>query len=458
MDSPTTQAPAQSRNDTRAGTRALWAIGLGTSVVPLDTAVNIAFPSITGGFGRPVGDIQWVIVAHVLTYASLTLAFGRIGDIFGHARVFRLGIAWSAVALLLCGLAPSFPALLACRFLQGVGAALVLSCGIALVTGLHDESRRSRMVGAYSLILGVGGTLGPWVGGMLVEQFGWPAVFWFRVPIAIAALALLRGLPAPARAPTREGFDLAGAALLVLTLLLMLLTINRIRELAAVPLGLAAIGALIAFVRQERRVAAPVIDLGVFRLPGFAALNLAHVFTQLAGFTVWLLVPYYLARATTLGPGLGGLVLASASAGAIVAAPLGGRLVGRVSAERLVLLGAALVGVGLALIALWDQDTPALQLLLGLAIDGLGIGLFQMAYTDICAATLPPTSRGVAGSLAMVTRTVGAVGAAAGIMLTFETFEADAGFFAAYRSTFLVSALLAFAMTVLLALRRTRRS
>jgi MFS family permease len=443
---------------TRAPARALWAIGLGTSVVPLDTAVNIAFPSITGGFGRSVGDIQWVVVAHVLTYASLTLAFGRIADIVGHARVFRVGIAWSAVALLLCALAPSFPLLLAARFLQGVGAALVLSCGVALVTGLHDETRRSRMVGAYSLMLGVGGTLGPWVGGVLVELSGWPAVFWFRVPIAIGALALLRGLPMPARAPAREPFDLGGAALLALTLLLMLLTINRVRDLVALPLGLGALGALAVFVRHERRVAAPVIDLGVFRLPGFAALNLAHVFTQLAGFTVWLLVPYYLARATTLGPGLGGLVLATAAAGAIVAAPLGGRLIGRVSAERLVLVGAALVGIGLALIALWDADTPTLQLLLGLAIDGLGLGLFQMAYTDICAATLPLASRGVAGSLAMVTRTVGAVAAAAGIMLIFETLESGAGFFGAYRCTFLIAAAIAFAMTALLGLGRPRRA
>src|SRR5262249_14428100 len=127
--------------------------------------------------------------------------------------------------------------------------------------------------------------------------------------------------------------------------------------------------------------------------------------------------------------------------------------VGRIPARTLVLIGAALVGIGLALIALWDEHTSVLQLLLGLAIDGFGIGLFQMAYTDICAATLPPTSRGVAGSLAMVTRTIGAMAAAAGVMLVFQTLEPELGFFAAYRQTFAISALLAFAMTALLALR-----
>jgi len=369
--------------------------------VPFDSSVNFAFPFITRAFGLPIPAIQWVVIAYTLTYAALMLVFGRVGDMLGYRRVFLAGSLWSAVAFVLCALAPSYGALLAARVLQGVGAALVLSCGIALVTGLHDESRRSRMVGAYSLILGIGGTLGPWVGGMLVAQFDWPAVFWFRVPIALAALVLLRGLPGPARAPTRERFDLAGAALLVLTLLLMLLTINRIRELAALPLGLAAIAALIAFVRQERRVAAPVIDLGVFRLPGFAALNLAHVVTQLAGFTVWLLVPFYLVRATTLGPGLGGLVLATASAGAIVAAPLGGRLIGRVSAERLVLLGAALVGVGLALIALWDQDTPALQLLLGRSLCGIE-SLRRRADRPHADLDLNPQTLGVGADLLQI--------------------------------------------------------
>jgi MFS family permease len=368
--------------------------------------------------------------------------------------VFRIGIAWSGVALLLCALAPTYPILLACRFLQGVGAALVLSCGVALVTGLHDETRRSRMVGAYSLMLGIGGTLGPWVGGILIELWGWPAVFWFRVPIAIVALVLLRGLPVPPRVGAREPFDLPGAALLVLTLLLMLLTINRIRELVALPLGVAALVALAGFVWRERRAVAPVIDLGMFRLPGFAALNLAHVLTQLACFAIWLLTPYYLARATTLGPAIGGLVLATAAVGAVVAAPIGGRLIGRVSAERLVLVGAALVGVGLALIGLWDRGTPTPQLVVGLTVAGLGIGLFQMAYTDIVAASLPRTSRGVAGSLAMVTRTIGAVGAAGGLTLVFEVLEADEGFFAAYQHTFLIAALIALTMTGLLALRR----
>src|ERR1700736_226466 len=158
--------------------------GLGTSVVPLDTAVNIAFPAITGSFGLPIQMIQWVVICYVLTYASLMLAFGRVGDIFSHGRVFRIGLLWSSAAYLLCALAPSYAWLLFCRFLQGIGAALIVSCAPALVTGLFPEDKRSRAIGVFTVMYAIGSAAGPLLGGVLVQLWGWQAVFWFRAPIA----------------------------------------------------------------------------------------------------------------------------------------------------------------------------------------------------------------------------------------------------------------------------------
>ena len=182
-------------------------LGLGMSVVPLDTAVNIAFPDITGSFGLPISMIQWVVICYVLTYAALMLAFGRVGDIAGHARVFRAGLAWSVVAFLLCAASPSFGWLLFFRFLQGIGAGLVISCAPALVTGLYPEERRSHAVGIFTLIFALGSALGPLIGGAMVARWGWPAVFWFRAPIALTSLLFAarpagRPAPAPASAST----------------------------------------------------------------------------------------------------------------------------------------------------------------------------------------------------------------------------------------------------------------
>jgi MFS family permease len=427
-------------------------IGLGTAVVPLDTAVNIAFPAITRGFSLATADIQWVVICYVLTYTALTLALGRIGDIYGHARVFRAGLAWSTVALALCALAPSFPVLLVCRFLQGIGAALILSCGAALATSAYGEARRSRALGLYTMMFAAGLTLGPFFGGALVERWDWPAVFAFRVPIAAAALLLSRGLPA-LKPAMREPFDLAGAILLAAALGAMLLAFNRSGELTAVPLGLAALAAFAWFFRHEARCKNPIIDPSVFRLPGFAALNLANVFINLAGFSVWLLVPFYLAR-TDLPLAVSGAILATGSVGMAVAAPIAGRLVGRIAAARLALAAAVLVGLGLALIATWERGTPAAWLIATLTLQGLGLGVFQLAYTDIITATISPQNRGVAGGLAMVTRTVGTVSAAALVMLLFGQFEAGGGFFAGFRQTFALAAALPLVMAALLALRR----
>jgi EmrB/QacA subfamily drug resistance transporter len=434
--------------------RQVAAIGLGTAVAPLDTAVNIAFPAITRAFDLAIGDIQWVVICYVLTYVSLMLAFGRIGDMLGHAAIFRVGLAWSAVAYLLCALAPSFPALLVCRVLQGIGAALVLSCGVALATSLYAEDRRPRVLGAYATMFAVGATLGPFLGGALVQAWDWPAVFWFRAPVAAVALALLYDLPPRSRPAALERFDLPGAFLLVLTLVAMLLALSRVREPAvALPLALLALAAFAGFVRQEMRVEKPILDLGVFALPGFAALNLANALTNLGGFAVWLLVPFYLARATDLSVLASGAVLAVASLGAIVASPIAGRLIGRIAPELLALAGAAMVGAGLALVAASGREAGLVLLVPALFVQGLGLGLFQVAYTDIVTGSMPLRSRGVAGSLSLATRTIGNVGAAGLVMALFQALEPEQDFFAAFRLTFAFAALLPFAMAALLALR-----
>jgi MFS family permease len=128
----------------RSAGAGLLVVGLGTLAAPLDTSVNIAFPSITSAFALEVQDIRWVVIAYVLTYSSLMLVFGKLGDLWGYARIFRLGLLVSAVGFVGCGLAPTYGLLLIGRMLQGVGIALVLSCGPALATSLYGESERVR--------------------------------------------------------------------------------------------------------------------------------------------------------------------------------------------------------------------------------------------------------------------------------------------------------------------------
>jgi MFS family permease len=400
-------------------------VALGTLVVPFDSSVNFAFPFITRAFSLPIPAIQWVVIAYTLTYAALMLVFGRVGDVLGYRRVFLTGSLWSTVAFVLCASAHSYSALLAARVLQGVGAALVLSCGPALATSLHSESSRTRVLGIYTMVIGLGGALGPMIAGALVPLIDWPAVFWFRAPLALAAFLLGWRLPLDTRPAHREQFDAVGGALLVLAISAMLLAFNRLREDPTLSASAAAVCVLatVWFVVQERRIRRPIIDLRLFRDFDFSLLNVGHAALNLAGFSVLLLVPFYLSRFGGLTAYATGLLLACSPAGTAVAAPVAARLAGRIAPRRLALVGAAAMAIGQVLIGTASATPDMARLGSAMALQGAGLGLFQVAYFDIVTASIPRADRGVAGSLVMMTRTLGTVTGATVLMLLFQTWQ-----------------------------------
>ena len=325
----------------------LLIVGLGTLVVPLDSAVNIDFSAIVARFGLPIPMIQWIVIAYVLTQTSLMLTFGRMGDMFGYRRIFLFGTAISTVAFIACALAPTYAALLAGRVAQGVGAGLILSCGPALATSLFPETMRTQVLARYMMMFGIGGALGPSVFGLLVERFGWAAVFSFRAPIAAAAFALAWTLPRPVRGE-REPFDAGGGALLALALSFMLLALNRLRppgpETAA--LTVLAVAGFVLFYRQERRAAKPIIDFSPFRDTDFTAINISNVLINLSAFAIMLLAPFYLSRIPGLSLAAAGLILAASPLGIIVAAPIAGRLARTHQPRLIALVGTVLSAVG----------------------------------------------------------------------------------------------------------------
>jgi EmrB/QacA subfamily drug resistance transporter len=413
----------------RAVWRSVLVVGLGTLVVPLDSAVNVAFPHITAAFGLDIPQIQWLVIFYTVTYASLMLVFGRIGDIFGHRLVFILGSGIGCLAFAACGTASSYGWLLAARVAQGVGAALSLSCGPALITAAAPESMRARMLGLYTMMFALGAALGPLVAGALIARWGWSAVYWFRMPIAGTACVLAFGLPAPPRAPPREAsrdpFDAPGALLLVVFIVVLVLVLDRLRHLpdgvAVLLLAvLATAAAAFAFIRRELAVAKPIIDVRVFRDPRFALVNVANLLVNLSMFSVLLLLPFYLARVASLAVPAAGLLLAAQPLGTMIAAPLAGRLAARVAPQRMILCGSLLASAGLGWIGFVGR-TPQIPLLAAsMFANGVGVGLFQVAYFDIVTATLPRGDRGVAGSLAMVTRMLGVIAGATLLILAFQ--------------------------------------
>ena len=436
-------------------------IGLGTLVVPLDSMVNVAFPDIVRDFGLEIPMIQWVVISYVLTHASLMLVFGRLGDMLGHRRIFLIGAAVSLLAFIGCTLAPAYGWLLAARVAQGMGAALLLSCGPALATFLFPESERARALGLYTMIFGLGGALGPPLAGLLVEQWGWRAVYAVRVPLCLVAFAFAMRLPVAPASGQRERFDAVGATLLALTITATLLAVNQLRDWAGqgfliLAMAGVAVAAGAGFVRRELRVERPIIDVRLFGDAGFAVINLGNVLVNLSAFAVMLLAPFYLVQVVGLSVTMLGLVLACSAVGMMVSAPLAGRLAARIPARRLLVAGTAMVAASLALVS---QTAGLAVMLPALVLQGVGLGLYQVAYTEIVTRTLPRRARGVAGSLAMMTRTLGTVTGAAVLMLAFTWVRgmADAAglggneaLAAGFRAAFMLAAAITAATTMLL--------
>ena len=378
----------------------LLVVGTGSLITPLDSSVNIAFPYIVEDFGQPMAMIQWVVICYVLTYASLMLVFGKLGDLFGHRRIFAIGLCVSIGGLLLVAVSPSFGGLLFFRFLQGLGSGLVTSVGPALIIALYPEEQRGRAVGAFTLIYALGSMLGPSLGGWLIEQFDWRAVFWFRAPIALFSLALLSTLPTPPKRLERPSFDIAGAVTLILAMSSFLLALNQLQRLeqqGVLPvLGFALVFAVsvAGFIHSEAQAEEPILNLGVFRNLDFAIINLTSCLVYLVTFSVMLLIPFLLPRLPGLSIPMAGLVLATGFVGASIAAPIGGRLIGPLRANWICFTGVAMTGLGILAIGRVARAEDLPWMLGALLVQGIGAGLFQVSYMFIVTGTLPDHRRG----------------------------------------------------------------
>jgi MFS family permease len=355
---------------------ALAVVGLGASIAPLDFAVNVAFPAISQAFALPPQDIRWVALCYVMTYGSLMLGCGALGDRWGHLRIFRWGLWLSLLSLVLCALSATYAWLLAGRVLQGVAVALTLSCAPALVLAAMGAGQRTRALAIHGSMSAMAGMLAPLAGGLSMIWWDWPGVFGFRVPVVLLALA---GLPLLARA-------LQGAA-------------------KSYPNGVAGPSAWTSSGLSR-------LITRFHQTPDFAWLNGFSVVVQFCSFAVILLLPFYLGPVHGWGSVEVGALL-TVWAGGVLLGSLGvPRWLGRMSVGRLLDVAMWGVALGLGLTGLWTDQLNWPWMAAALGLQGVALGVFQVAYADQVVASLPDTDRGVSGSLTWVTRTVGVVGGA----------------------------------------------
>ena len=269
------------RYRTARGRWVLLATVLGTSLAFVDaTVVNIALPSIGRSLVAEAAGLQWTVNGYALSLASLILLGGSLGDRFGRKRVFMIGVSWFAAASLLCGLAPNIELLIGARVLQGIGGALLTPGALAILEASFAQEDRARAIGAWSGLGGIGGALGPFLGGWLVEAGSWRYIFLINVPVALFVLLVAaRHVPESRNPSAAPRFDIAGIVTGAIGLggLTYGFTAWPTRGLGdpVVWLSLAVgVAALVSFVLAERRSRQPMVPLEIFRHRAFSGANL----------------------------------------------------------------------------------------------------------------------------------------------------------------------------------------
>ena len=406
----------------------LAVLGLGASLPTMDIAVNVAFPAITAAFDLDTRGIRWIVVYYVVTYACLMLASGRMGDSMGHRRVFRAGLWVAAAGYLGCALASTYPQLLWARVVQGVSTAMLLSVAPALATQLFVETQRTRALGLYTATTSFSATVAPVLGGASIAWLDWSGVFWMRVPIILLTLLCLRWLP-PRDHPVRRS-DYTGPVLLAASIACLLLAPSMFGADGSYRISLACLVGgltlLAAFVHQQRASTTPYFAHLRTSRCDFVLHNLANVLLHFTAFAVPLIVPYYLARVAGFGPVGIGIALSLSPIGMLLGSSAASVAIRRLGLRRSALAAIFCLGVGTFSLSLGAQTTLIAPVLVALLVNGVGVGLLQVTYTDVIVATLPREARGVAGGLTMLTRTIGVVAAASALTAAFAYLETSA--------------------------------
>jgi len=279
------------RLGTAAGRWVLLATILGSGLASIDaTVINVALPAIGTDLGADFADLQWTVTSYTLTLASFILLGGALGDRYGRRRVFVVGVVWFAVASLLCGLAPTSGVLIACRALQGVGAALLTPGSLAMIQASFVPEHRARAIGAWSGLGGIATAVGPFLGGYLVQVASWRWVFLLNVPLAVLVVLVAHKHVPETRDPSTHGrVDLAGAALGALGLAGVTYALIEAPEAGAgapavVVAAAVGVAALVGFALVERRASSPMLPLTIFASRVFSAVN-AVTFVVYAAFS-----------------------------------------------------------------------------------------------------------------------------------------------------------------------------
>lgn len=408
----------------------LLAAALPMFMATLDNLVmTTALPVLRVELSASLEQLQWMVNAYTLAFASLMIAAATLGDRWGRRRVFVGGITLFAAASVASALATTPGALIAARALQGAGAAAILPLSLTLLAATVPPARRALAIGLWGAVSGLGVALGPVIGGAVVEGISWEAIFWINVPVAVVAIPLaLWALPDSYGRAQR--LDLPGLVLAAGGVLATVWAIVRGnddgwgsgRVVGGLVVGVALLG---AFVLRERRTDHPLVPLALFRVRSFATANASALLFSAGVFGTVFILAQYMQVGLGYSPLQAGLRTLPWTAAPMLVAPVAGLLAPRVGVKPLLTSGLVLQSLGLAWQALVvGEGTQYSDLVPGLLLAGVGMGLTFAPSATAVLADMAPADHGTASS---VNATLREIGGALGVAVVVAVFTAAGG-------------------------------
>jgi EmrB/QacA subfamily drug resistance transporter len=387
------------------GRLVVFATVMGSGTVFLEmTVVNVALPAMARDLDLGMAGLQWILDGYLLTLSALILLGGSLGDVFGRGRIFRLGLLGFALTSLLAAFAPGVGALIALRLLQGAAGALLVPNSLALLETVFAEHERGRAIGQWAGWSGASTSLGPLLGGGLLEVTSWRAIFLVVAPFALLAAWLAHRAVPPAPAGRTGSVDYLGATLAtlglggVITMLISGPTAGFGRPWVLV-VGAAGVAALVGFVLHERSTRAPLLPLTMFRSRAFTGANLTTLLVYAALSGLFFLLMLQLQNALGFTPLSAGASLLPINFLLLVLSPIAGGVATRIGARWPMAIGAAISGVGMLLFTRVQPGASYVAAILpALIVFGLGLGILVAPLTAAVLQAAPQELKGVASA------------------------------------------------------------
>jgi EmrB/QacA subfamily drug resistance transporter len=390
----------------------------------MGSSLNIALPTLGREFSMSAVALGWIATSYLLAAAIGIVPFGRIGDMTGRTRIFTWGSLVYSASSGLATAASSAAFLLAMRVVQGLGGAMVMSTGVAMLSAAYPPGERGRVLGINVSSTYLGLSLGPVLGGLMTQNFGWRSIFWLNAVCGLIVFGLAKIRLREERLPGRaEPFDLAGALLLAISLSGVMLGLARLPRTSGFALLAGGLAALAVFIRVEQVSSAPLLDIALFRAnPVFAFSNLAALINYSATSAVGFLLSLYLQEVKGLPPQRAGLVLIAQPVMMALFSPLAGRLSDRIEPRFLASAGMGLGVLGLACLALLGSTTAVPVVSAILVVLGFGFALFSSPNTNAVMSSVERTRYGVASATLGTMRFTGQMLSMGAAMLIFSFY------------------------------------